>query len=258
MLASASDPLAKEQIPLLKKAGYDYAEVPLARLLELPDGEIEQYKALFREAGVPVEAFNNSIPTRLPMIGPDFCEQTLRRYIDRAVSLARQMGVKVITMCGPIREWVPEGFSWEEGFPQYVEFLKMYADAAGAYGITLAIEPINHEEDGFISTVGEACRVIRACGRSNITVVVDFYHFFKENDNWEKLLSCCKDVVSHAHFATMPERNFPGCADAAQCKMVLEPFVQAGFTGRISIEAHTSDPAKDLPEACTVVRSVLR
>ena len=258
MLASASDPLAKEHIPLLKKAGYDYAEVPLARLLELPEEELRQYRELFRENGLPVEAFNNSIPTGLPMIGPDYCEETLRRYIDRAVALAEFLGVKMITMCGPIRDWVPEGFEWEDGFGQYVEFLKMYADAAAPHGITLAIEPINHEEKGFISTVAESFRVIEACGRSNITVVVDFYHFFKENDNWEGLLRVCKAAVSHVHYAALPRRSFPLNGDEAQCRLVFEPFLKAGYIGRVSIEAHTQDPKQDLPETCTMVRGVLR
>lgn len=257
MLASASDPLAKDCIPLLKQAGYDYAEVPLARLLELPEEEVRQYRAQFRQAGVPVEAFNNAIPAGLPMIGPDCCEETLRRYIDRAVSLARFMGVKVITMCGPIRDWVPEGFAWADGFGQYVDFLKRYADAAAVHGITLAIEPINQEENGFVSTVSEACRVIEACGRSNLTVVVDFYHFVKENDDWDNLLSVCKDVVSHVHYAALPRRSFPLSGEEAQCRLILEPFLKAGYAGRVSIEARTENPWHDLPEACNVMRSVL-
>jgi len=258
MLASEEDPLAEKQIPLLKKAGYDYAEVPLARLLKLPEEAVRDYARQFSDAGIPVEAFNNSIPSRLPIIGPEFCADTLRRYIDRAIQLACLLGVKVITMCGPIRDWVPEGFTWEEGFPQYVEFMRMYADAAAEHGITLAIEPINQEENGFISTVGEACRVIRSCGRSNITVVVDFYHFFKEHDNWEALLTEHKDAVSHVHYAALPQRTFPGREDEAQCRMILEAFVKAGYTGRVSIEAHTVNPERELPEAGTMVRSILQ
>lgn len=258
MLANAEDPLAKEQIPLLKKAGYDYAEVPLARLLDLPEEAVRDYAQRFSDAGIPVEAFNNSIPSRLPIIGPESCTDMLRRYIDRAIQLACILGVKLITMCGPIRDWVPEGFTWEEGFPQYVEFMRTYADAAADHGITLAIEPVNREENGFISTVGEACRVIRSCGRSNITVVVDFYHFFKEHDNWEALLNEYKDAVSHVHYAALPTRTFPDGRDEAQCRMILEPFIKTGYTGRVSIEAYTDNPERELPKACTIVRSVLQ
>lgn len=255
-LASGKDPLARALIPTVKRAGYDYAEVPLARLLDLPDDEFAEYRGEFLRNGLPVEAFNNAIPSGLPMIGPDRCEEVLRRYIDRAVFLADRMGVRVITMCGPIRSWVPAGFCWEEGFAQYTAFMQMYADAAAARGIVLAVEPINSEEDGFISTVAEARRVIAACGRNNITAVVDFYHFFKENDDWEALLQSCGDI-SHVHYAAQARRSYPLAGDAGECRRVLAPFLQAGYTGRISIEAHTGAPEQDLPETCALMRSVL-
>lgn len=256
-LATAEDPLARAAVPLVKQAGYDYAEVPLARLLELPEGEVEEYRALFLEHGLAVEAFNNAIPSKLPMIGPDRREETLRRYIERAVSLADRMGVSVIAMCGPIRDWVPPEFSWEAGFEQYTAFMQMYADAAAAHGITLSIEPINREERGFISTLAQARQVIAACGRDNISATVDFYHFFKEDDDWEALLKESGTLVSHAHYAAQARRSYPLAGDAAECRRVLTPFLQAGYRGRISVEAHTACPEKDLPESCALLRAVL-
>ncbi len=256
MLANEGDPLAEASIPLVKKAGYDYAEVPLARLLDLEEAEVERYRELFLKNELPVEAFNNAIPAGLPMIGPDRREETLRRYIERAVYLAERMGVKVIAMCGPIRSWVPAGFTWETGFEQYTAFMQMYADAALAHGITLAIEPINREEDGFISTVAEARQVVAACGRSNVSVVVDFYHFFKENDDYEALLREWGGV-SHVHYAAQVRRSYPLAGDAAECRRVLTPFLQAGYTQRLSIEAHTACPERDLPATCALMRTIL-
>ena len=257
MLATKEDPLGAQYIRPLKQAGYDYAEVSLARVLSLSDEQIAAYQKLFSDAGLPVEAFNNSIPSWMPLVGPDFDKKVLCSYIERAVVLAKQFGVRVITMCGPIRDWVSPDFDWSVGFAQYVEFMRMYADEAVKYNITLAIEPINSEENGFISTVEDACKVIDACERKNIKVIVDFCHFFKQNDNWEQLMELSADQICHAHYAAQACRSFPLQADEEECCKVLRPFIAAGFHGRISVEAKTQNPLADIPQTCTVMRNVI-
>lgn len=256
-LATPEDPLGVQFIGPLKQAGYDYAEVSLARVLAQTDEQIAAYRKLFSDVDLPVEAFNNSIPSGLPLVGPNFDKKVLCSYIERAVAVARQFGVHVITMCGPIRDWVPADFDWSVGFEQYVEFMKMYADEAAKYDILLAIEPINSEENGFISTVGEACKVIEACGRENIKVIVDFYHFFKQNDNWEQLMKLSGTMICHAHYAAQARRSFPLPADEEECRKVLRPFIDAGFNGRISVEAKTPNPLADIPQTRAVMRSVI-
>lgn len=257
MLATAEDPLAKASIPLVKSAGYDYAEVPLARLWPLDRKEIEAYHGLFVRHGLPVECFNNSIPDGLRVVGPGADPEVLEAFIRWAVETAALMGVSVITMCGPLRDTVPPDFGWEEGFGQYVEFLKRYAGAAAKAGIVLALEPINGEENGFISTVGEALRVVRACGMDNVKIIVDLYHFFKQGDDWGQLLDICRDQVVHVHYGTRTERTYPLERDAGACGEELLPLLEAGYRGRISVEAHTARPEKDLPETCALLRRLL-
>ena len=37
MLGNAADPTGRRYIPLIKEAGYDYAELPLAQVMELDE-----------------------------------------------------------------------------------------------------------------------------------------------------------------------------------------------------------------------------
>ena len=127
LLATQEDPLAASSIPLIASSGFDYAEVSLARVYSLSDQELLHYQNLFDQNHLPVEVFNNAIPRGLSLIGPKSDRAELSCYIKKAITLAKTMGVQIITMSGPNQRTVPDGFTREEGFPQYIDFLKEYS-----------------------------------------------------------------------------------------------------------------------------------
>lgn len=257
LLASPDDPLASESIPLVAASGYDYAEASLARIYNLSDLALQQYQNIFDQNRLPVEVFNNAIPGGLSLIGPQADQAEISLYIQRTVALAQRMGVQLITMSGPNRRRVPKDFTWEQGFSQYVTFLKHFSDAVDGTGISLAIEPINHEEHGFISTIAGARQVIEAVGYNRLGVIVDTYHFFKENDRHEDLLAAAKDnVLFHIHYATAIDRAYPQEKDFSQVKAALQPLLEAGYTGRVSVEAYTTAPREELPVTCRLLHSL--
>ena len=113
LLATPDDPLARRAVPLAGQSGYDYAEVSLARLLLLDARETAAYRKLLDEARLPAEVFNNAIPKGMALIGPHADPVRLEDYIHRSLLVAEQMGTGLITMSGPNRATVPEGFDWE-------------------------------------------------------------------------------------------------------------------------------------------------
>ena len=257
LLATPEDPLAVTKIPIIAEAGYDYAEVSLARIYSLPEREVGEYRDAFDRHGLPVEVFNNAMPRGLTLIGPNSDQTANAAYISRAVLLAQRMGVRLITMSGPNQRSVPPEFLWREGFPQYVEFLKRFSDAAGAAGIELAIEPINDEEHGFIATVSEARRAVDAAECKNVNLIVDTYHFRKQNDSMEDAVKAVRDgKLVHIHHATREKRVYPQEWDREESKAVLLPLLDAGYRGRISIEAYAGAAAQELPAANRLLRAL--
>ncbi len=256
MLATKEDPVGKSYISLVSKAGYDYAEVPLGRLLDMSEAEITALRAEFDAVNLPVEVFNCSLMSGVDLMHYEQHKDVLDAYIEKAVKAAEILGVKIITMCGPIRDWAPEGTTWEDGLPSYVQFLRAYADRAAKAGVVLAIEPINAEENGYVSTVATAMEAVKAAGRENVRVIVDTYHFFKQGDDFEAMLKLCPEQVVHLHLGTKVKRVFPLEADRAECLDVLRPLIKAGYNARISVEARTADPENDLPETKKLLDSI--
>ena len=247
LLASENDPLASSLIPSIGAAGYDYAEVPLARLLPLSDARITDYLSAFRENGLTVDVFNNAIPRGMALIGPSADQAALSDYMDRALYLAGLMGVSMIAMCGPSKRTVPADYPWSRGFPEYVNFLRQFADRAAPRGITLAIEPINDEEHSFISTVGSAAEAVRAAGRSNVKTMIDSYHFIKQGDDMDQLIRNIS-LIAHVHYAAQERRSYPLEQDMEAFRRLMEQLAGAGYCGRVSVEAYADDPGRQLPE----------
>lgn len=258
LLATPDDPLAGRSLPLVGQSGYDYVEVPLARLLPLDDGEASAYRKLLDEARLSAEIFNNAIPRGMALIGPHADPVRLETYIRRSLSIAEQLGTDLITMSGPNRATVPEGFDWEgDGFPQYLEFLHRFGTQAAERGVSLAIEPINDEEHSFVSTLSDAQRAADSCGCGNVGVIVDFYHFFKQQDSLDSLMQLCRSQkLRHVHYAACPARTYPLQNDLPACREALDPLFAAGYQGRVSIEAYAKNPASDLPETCRLLHSL--
>ena len=59
MLAGEEDTTGSRWIPHLKECGYDYVELPLAQVMELPETEFQKLLELLSETGVPCECCNN-------------------------------------------------------------------------------------------------------------------------------------------------------------------------------------------------------
>lgn len=256
MLASQHDPLGAKWIPLIKKAGFDFAEIPLGKLYGLSDLEIRAYRRLFEDADLPVRAFNFGLPPGVHIVGSRANAEDVNAYIERTISLAELFGIQVITSCGPIADAAKAPLDWErDGKAQYVAFLQKIADAAKKRNMLYAIEPICREERGYVYNTGQAIALAEAAGRENIKIIVDLFHYDQEHEPFEALPAISKDWVSHIHFADLRERKTPLLAHTDAYAAQLRPVLDAGFCGRISIEAYADNPESDIPQAYAALSS---
>ena len=94
MIAKGPDGTGIEYIEALAKAGFDYAELPLAEMMALPDGQFQELVRRVAGSGVHCEACNNFFPKteRLTGESADLGKSLdyARRAMDRAALLLRQ------------------------------------------------------------------------------------------------------------------------------------------------------------------------
>ena len=213
LIASQEDPLGKEWIPFIAQCGFDYAEVSLARIYDLPDREIEAYRILFEQSRLPVLAFNNAVPAGFSIIGDEVTSGDQEKYIERAVALASKFGVQTITTSGPNQKRLSEGFDWETcGWKRYVDFMTRFADRCKDHGITLALEPICSGEKGLINRTSQAMEIIKAVNRSNMKLIVDHLHpdCIISHDDWGSRTSLFFSLDTWRDLFKEPYRKLSG------------------------------------------------
>ncbi len=245
MLASPEDPVGAAYLPVLHRLGYDYVELPLAQVMDLPG---DAFSALLETLGrlrLPCESCNNFFPASLRLTGERAAPmREIVSYLERSLSRASQMGAKKVIFGSSGAKNVPEGYPPEQAFRQVVEVLREAEPVAASFGITIGIEPLNRLESNLILNLAESSRLMDAVHLPHVKLMLDYYHFAMEKDSWETLRACLPEII-HVHLASPEGRTFPGPAEQEAVNWLWEN----GYRGGVSIEAYSTAPEEDLKQA---------
>jgi sugar phosphate isomerase/epimerase len=156
---------------------------------------------------------------------------------------------------GPARR-VPEGFPKDEGFRQLVAFCRRLAPVARARGITIAIEPQRRQESNLINSVTEGLELLRAIDDPAIQLTVDFFHVAEEKED-PAVVVAAGPHVRHLHMANPAGRVFPLRSEEYDYAGFFDSLRRIGYSGRMSIEARSTDFANEAPRAISFLRRAL-
>lgn len=249
MIAEGADGTGIEFLEQLVACGYDYAELPLAQMMDLSEDEFGKLKHCVDTSGVNCEVCNNFFPTGYRLTGPDADMEANLNYAAEALERAHRLGVKYVVFgSGPAKN-VPDGFPLEQGYQQVVSLLQQVNDIAHNLDITIVIEPLRRQECNLINTFEEGCRLARAVDRENVKVLVDFYHLTEEKEPVEHLLKEGKEYLRHVHFARPDGRVYPESIEEETYQPFIDALKAISYDGRVSCEAYTHDYGVSAPKA---------
>lgn len=250
MLARVPGGTGVEYLETFRDCGYDYAELPLAEIIGLPEEEYARLVAHLDEVGIPCESCNNFFPPAMRLTGPTVDFSVVNDYVDRALATAGALGAKNIVFGSGGAKRYPAGFSKSEAYAQIVRLLQYVDGAAVRHGITISIEPLRQAECNIINTFEEGVMLARDVGGTQVKVLIDIYHLTEEREPAAHIEEYGA-YLSHVHFANPDGRVFPTLGDGSEavyhefCSAVLK----AGYNGRVSCEAYTTDVSRDAPKA---------
>lgn len=247
MLGDEKDPIGRSFLPLLKDCGYDYAEIPLAQVMELADEEFAALLSELKTLGLPCLCCNNFFPAGIRLTGNSVNMQEIDGYVRAAMARASLLGAEKIVFGSSGAKNVPEGFSHEKAFLQIAEALKLVDGYAKKIGIQIVIEPLNHLESNIILNLSDGEKLMNAESYENIFLLVDYYHYRKEHDSEEVLKASLKDI-RHVHFAEPEGRCFPGVI-REDYRAFFDLLRNGGYDKTVSVEAYSKDPEADIKRA---------
>jgi D-psicose/D-tagatose/L-ribulose 3-epimerase len=244
---------ALKDIDAVKAAGFDYMEVRTSEVAALSDSDFEQVAAKFRQVGLPVLSANLFIPADIKVTGPAVDKSRQMEYVRRALDRVSRLGVTLVVFGSGGARQVPEGFSHEEAFQQLVDFGKRIAPIARSHNITIAIEPLRHQETNIINNSSEGLAWVNAVNDPNIQLMIDFYHFSIEKEDPANILKA-KDHLRHLHMANPNGRVMPLHWDEYDYTPFFTTLRQIHYDRLISVEASTKDLPADGPQSIALLR----
>ncbi|MBM3477320.1 MAG: sugar phosphate isomerase/epimerase [Armatimonadetes bacterium] len=238
-----------ERIPpileLLAEAGFDYVEFGVGTTApEQPEADFRRFLDAIEGSPLKAEVFSSFIPPWIRVVGPEADWARIDAYLTVAVErVARAGGDRIIFGSGGART-CPEGFPLDAARDQLLRFLNLAGDHCERHGIVLCIEPLNASETNMINKVAEATAWAREISRPCVQVLADCFHMGMENESYESIVEAGA-LLKHAHVADQG-RRYP-----ADFGYDIDGFFgalkQAGYDGRVSIEANFADLPTEAP-----------
>jgi sugar phosphate isomerase/epimerase len=241
-----------KDLDAVKAAGFDYMEVRTSEVAALSDADYATVAAKFRQVGLPVLSANLFIPSDIKVTGPNIDKDRQMEYVRRALDRVSRLGVRLVVFGSGGARQVPDGFSRQEAFQQLVDFGKRMAPEARSRNITIAIEPLRHQETNIVNNTNEALAWVNAVNDPNIQLMIDFYHFEVEKEDPANILQV-KDHLRHLHMANPEGRVVPLKWDEFNYEPFFAVLRQIHYDRLISLEANTKDLPVEGPQAIALL-----
>jgi sugar phosphate isomerase/epimerase len=257
MSATDEDILGIQTLSALKTAGLDYAEIPLAEVMQLGDSEFKDVLKRISESGIQCEVCNNFFPAHIRLTGAYTSKEQIDHYVDKALSRANALGAKVIVFGSSGARNVETGFPMDKAHEQLVDVLKLISRKAHPYDICIAIESLSKKESNIINALSDGAELAKIVGCHNIGNLIDVYHMEMEGENAEIIKTLHSEGARffHAHIADKATgRGFP--LDKAKFESFAEALIDIGYSGRLSIEGYSDDLSGELLIAKKVLENL--
>ena len=228
-------------IPLLKKWGFDYVDLPMAQLMEMDDSTFQDcVLAPLKDVGLPCVCTNNLFPAGIRLTGPDADPNAAIDYCKRAFPRAAALGARRAVFGSSGARNIPFGWPYADAQRQLTELLLQLSPLAEAYGITFVIEPLNRSESNIITSIAEGVRICKTAASPRVKMLVDYYHMALCGESAADAAKTC-GTLQHVHIARPLGRGLPVYGDGEDYRLFFDVLHTIGYDGEISIEAYAPD-----------------
>jgi sugar phosphate isomerase/epimerase len=236
-----------------KAAGFEYVEVALQDVLDLPDAAFAETVERFRALGIPVRTGYNFLPDDLKIIGPEADHTREAAYLARALPRVAKLGIKTIIFnSGPARR-APDGLAADKAWKDLVGFSQRFARAARAHGITILVIPLRSTDTNLVTKVDEALDLIKAVAAPNFALAVDYSFLTIEKESPAVLRKAGKKL-RHVQISNPNGRGYAMAADEADYAALFSVLADLHYDGALSVHGRTDNFFADAPRTLRFLR----
>jgi sugar phosphate isomerase/epimerase len=234
---------------LFHASGYSVLVESIAKLISpktVSDQQFSDNLVMIEGLKTKLYAFNIFIPGELKLVGPDVNEDSLMAYVKTVFQRCQRAQVHLIIWGSAGARRIPDGFDTLKARNQFIDIARKLAVMASNYDIILALENLNKQETNFITTLQEACEIVKEVDQPNLRLCADIYHMLVEHEP-PSVIARTKDYLVHCDIAEEHHRGAPG-SYKEDFTPYLKELKNVNYRGKIMIEARwTNLPAETRP-----------
>ena len=241
---AANCSLLFKEVPLLerpaaaKAAGFEAIEFwwPWPYQPVPADTDVDAFVSAVRDAGVQLIGLNFFAGD---LAGPDCGVLSIparsgefRDNIDLTVGIGKQLGVGAFNALygNRVADATPEQQD-ELG----TENLRFAADAVGAIGATVLVEPVSGPKPYPLRTAADVVAVLDRVARDNVGLLCDLFHLANNGDDLDAAIARYASRIAHVQIADYPGRGEPG-SGTLDFDRYLGAIEAAGYSGYVALE----------------------
>ncbi len=238
------------------EAGYDFIELPGWEIAEYTDEEFKRVKNTVLSGPIECVAVNAYAKDEPKMVGVGFDEKKTREYAELVLSRASELGVKTVGIGSPNIRKLPEDYDREKAWAQGASFLRITAETARKYGITILFESLHKYLCNFCNTVDEVYDMVEELNIPNLKMVLDYYNMKPMGTDIYNLDKYMKYTM-HIHTSGLGENySRPQITDEDYNELVniFISLRKLGYDGTFSNESDNSRFKPEGAEALDVIK----
>ena len=243
-----------EALSTVEKSGYDYIELSVGAIAELSDDEVKSLKETLDNSKVKCVSCNCLMSNKVPPLCFDGGMYRSRLYLEKVMKRLAYLGVKTVVFGSGKFRYMPEEAAPARQKELLRNFMVMLESIARENDILVVIEPLNASETNTILTTAEAMEYVKELDLPNLKLLVDLYHFYRENEPMERIYEYGK-YIKHVHIAEPTKRDYMTKADEYDYAPFFKALCDIGYDGAVVFEGGRSDFDSGIASTYEVLKS---
>jgi D-psicose/D-tagatose/L-ribulose 3-epimerase len=227
-------------IDKVKKLGFDILEVACGDFHNQPERYFRELKFASEANGIILTGGYGPRPEH-NLSSPDksVVSNAFKFYSD----IFKKMDIANIrSLGGALYSYWPVDYGREPDkkgdLARSIEGMRVLADMAADYGITLNMEALNRFEGYLINEAREAVDYVHAVGKPNVKVMLDTFHMNIEEDSFTDAIRLAGLSLGHMHIGEANRR--PPKAGRMPWEEIAGALHEIGYDGNVVMEPFVS------------------
>lgn len=222
------------------RAGYDYVELDLNRVMALNEGEYRDMTGQMERFGVYAEVVHNPLPEGAAIVGEGVSAQALHAHLSRSFELARMLGAEIVVFDCEASRALPRNFDPAMAWRQLGNFIRILQTHAADNDLKVALLPLRRSAAELMNYVSEATLISAMLRLDRVGVAASSYNMAMEAESLPQLKRT-GSLLWHMRTSNVLGNKAPRTGDGEDYAALFAALHEMNYVGRISMEGSCPD-----------------